>query len=79
LLREPELAAIPAEPIREVPTDDGSVVIIGMGCRFPGADDVNAYWRLLETGIDATGEIPADRWELDRFYAEERTTGRSTP
>ncbi len=26
------------------------VAIIGMACRFPGADDYDAYWRLLATG-----------------------------
>ena len=26
------------------------VAIVGMACRFPGADDISAFWRLLEAG-----------------------------
>lgn len=45
------------------------LAVIGMGCRFPGgANDPEAFWRLLEQGVDASSEIPSDRWELDRFH-----------
>jgi acyl transferase domain-containing protein/acyl carrier protein len=44
------------------------IAIIGIGCRFPGADGPAAYWRLLSQGIDAISEVPADRWSLDAFY-----------
>jgi myxalamid-type polyketide synthase MxaE and MxaD len=50
------LLAVSAEPI----------AIIGLGCRFPGgATDPDAYWRLLESGVDAIREIPADRWPAE--------------
>ncbi|MBX9391973.1 beta-ketoacyl synthase N-terminal-like domain-containing protein, partial [Streptomonospora nanhaiensis] len=39
------------------------VAVVGMGCRFPGAEDPRAFWRLLERGGDATREVPADRWD----------------
>ncbi len=40
------------------------IAIVGAGCRFPGgARDLESLWRLLETGADAVGEPPADRWE----------------
>jgi len=44
------------------------IAIVGMSCRFPGAPDLDAYWRLIDQGIDATGEIPADRWDVDALY-----------
>jgi acyl transferase domain-containing protein len=48
------------------------IAIIGVGCRLPGGvagpDD---YWRLLRDGIDAIGEVPADRWDNARFYDPE--------
>ncbi len=44
------------------------VAIIGMSCRFPGADDLGAFWRLLSEGIDAIGDIPPDRWNIDALY-----------
>jgi acyl transferase domain-containing protein/acyl carrier protein len=45
------------------------IAIIGMGCRFPGgANDPDAYWRLLASGTDAITEVPRTRWDVDAFY-----------
>jgi len=45
------------------------IAIIGLDCRFPGgANDPDAFWRLLCAGTDAISEIPADRWRKDEFY-----------
>ena len=32
------------------------VAIVGMACRFPGADSINAFWHLLESGTNAVTE-----------------------
>jgi len=47
------------------------IAIIGVGCRFPGAKDTEAFWRLLRDGEDAISEIPQDRWDVDTFYNED--------
>ncbi|MGO8962191.1 SDR family NAD(P)-dependent oxidoreductase [Mycobacterium sp.] len=47
---------------------DEPIAIIGIGCRFPGADGPAAFWRLLSDGVDAISEIPPDRWDVDAFY-----------
>jgi acyl transferase domain-containing protein/phospholipid N-methyltransferase/acyl carrier protein len=45
------------------------IAIVGMACRFPGgADDPESFWRLLEEGRDAIGEIPADRWDAEAYF-----------
>ena len=44
------------------------IAIIGQSCRVPGADSPEAFWQLLETGTDATGTIPADRWDHGKYY-----------
>jgi acyl transferase domain-containing protein/aryl carrier-like protein len=44
------------------------IAIIGIGCRFPGADGPEAYWRLLASGVDAIREVPPDRFRLDELY-----------
>ncbi|MBO1361880.1 SDR family NAD(P)-dependent oxidoreductase [Acetobacter sacchari] len=45
------------------------VAVVGIGCRFPGgADTPEALWRLLCMQVDATSEVPADRWSNKRFY-----------
>ncbi|MCB0214746.1 MAG: polyketide synthase, partial [Anaerolineae bacterium] len=44
------------------------IAIIGLGCRFPGALDPEAFWQLLRDGVDATREIPKERWDIDAYY-----------
>ncbi len=44
------------------------IAIIGIGCRFPGAANPEAFWELLFTGVDAITEVPEDRWSLKDFY-----------
>ena len=48
------------------------IAIIGMGCRFPGGVDTpEAFWRLLEVGVDTVTEIPAERWVAEPGGAAE--------
>lgn len=44
------------------------IAIIGIGCRFPGAKNPEAFWQLLCDGVDAITEIPANRWDLRELY-----------
>ena len=45
------------------------LAIVGIGCRFPGgATCPESLWQLLRNGVDAIGEVPADRWDHRRFY-----------
>ncbi|WP_293105756.1 beta-ketoacyl synthase N-terminal-like domain-containing protein [Moorena sp. SIOASIH] len=37
------------------------IAIIGMGCRFPGAKNLEAFWELLCNGVDAITEVPPAR------------------
>ncbi|WP_419145180.1 amino acid adenylation domain-containing protein [Myxococcus stipitatus] len=55
------------------------IAIIGLGCRFPQADGVEAFWRLLSEGVDAIREVPADRWDIDAYFdAEPTAPGKMT-
>ena len=46
-----------------------AIAIIGMGCRFPGGvNDPESFWQLLHQGVDAIKEVPARRWNIDRYY-----------
>lgn len=48
-----------------------TIAIIGMGCRFPGADNPESFWSALWKGVDAVTEVSKDRWDGDRFYDPE--------
>jgi acyl transferase domain-containing protein/acyl-CoA synthetase (AMP-forming)/AMP-acid ligase II/acyl carrier protein len=52
-------------PDDPVASSDEPIAIIGIGCRFPGADGPAALWRLLCDGVDAITEVPPDRWDAD--------------
>jgi acyl transferase domain-containing protein len=58
------------------------IAIVGLGCRFPGGETPDAYWQLLENGVDAVREVPADRWtpeayaDVDPVAAAEMPTQR---
>ncbi|MEU6540877.1 beta-ketoacyl synthase N-terminal-like domain-containing protein [Streptomyces sp. NPDC047000] len=43
------------------------VAIVGMAVLFPGAPDLDAYWRNLRDGVDAIGDVPAGRWDTDYY------------
>jgi len=47
------------------------IAIIGMACRFPGANDLDEYWKVLSEGIDAVDEIPSERWDWREYYDED--------
>jgi acyl transferase domain-containing protein/acyl carrier protein len=57
----------PSTPASFVSLDE-PIAVVGLACRFPGADDPAAFWRLLCSGTDAVSEIPASRWDLNTFY-----------
>lgn len=42
--------------------DPFDIAVVGFACRFPGADDVRAFWRLLEDGEIAVTPTPKERW-----------------
>ncbi|NJR69835.1 MAG: SDR family NAD(P)-dependent oxidoreductase [Synechococcales cyanobacterium CRU_2_2] len=45
------------------------IAIVGMDCRFPGgSNSPEAYWEMLSQGRSATGEIPAERWNVEAHY-----------
>ncbi len=44
------------------------IAIIGLGCRFPGANDPSSFWKLMREGRDVISEIPESRWKIDDYY-----------
>ncbi|MGW6692067.1 type I polyketide synthase, partial [Streptomyces sp. NPDC054961] len=49
-----------------------AIAVIGLACRFPGAADPDAFWRLLRAGEHAVTQTPAGRWDADELYHPDR-------
>ena len=51
----------PPQPKQET-ADDRAIAVIGMGCILPGADQLDQFWNLIQSGTDPKGAPPEDRW-----------------
>src|SRR5580700_1432551 len=41
------------------------IAIVSLAGRFPGAGaDLEQFWRNIAAGVDASSEVPAERWTL---------------
>ncbi|UJF34763.1 KR domain-containing protein [Paenibacillus hexagrammi] len=57
----------PGGPKSSTPSD---IAVIGLSCRFPGAENLEEYWQLLSEGRSAIGSVPKERWgHSTHFYA----------
>lgn len=53
------------------------IAVVGLACRFPGAETPAAFWELLSEGRDAIGEIPATRWNASAYYNADQAAAGS--
>jgi thioester reductase-like protein len=54
-----------------------AVAIVGMSCRYPGANSIPEFWNLLIEGRDAIRQVTPDRWRKDQgchTVPEQKTT-----
>jgi polyketide synthase PksM len=58
--------------VREVSSEAGpsDVAVIGMACRFPGAEGYEAFWKNLSQGRCEVREIPRERWDWRRCWGD---------
>ncbi|MBU6352235.1 MAG: polyketide synthase dehydratase domain-containing protein, partial [Chloroflexi bacterium] len=44
------------------------IAVIGMACRFPGAETPEEFWTLLANGEDRVRPVPPARWSVEQSY-----------
>ncbi|WP_283472117.1 SDR family NAD(P)-dependent oxidoreductase [Methylosinus trichosporium] len=57
-----------APPAAEATAPIEGIAIIGMAGRYPGADNLDAFWDNLCADRDLIVEIPPERWPVEGFY-----------
>lgn len=45
------------------------IAVIGMACRYAGANDLGSFWEMLRSGRDAIRRVPPERWSSDDYPA----------
>ncbi|CAM2802873.1 SDR family NAD(P)-dependent oxidoreductase [Legionella worsleiensis] len=56
--RQPFINVLNVEPI----------AVIGMSCRFPKAENIDAFLSLLQNGQSGMTDIPLERWDNSQYY-----------
>jgi amino acid adenylation domain-containing protein len=64
----PQGGAAPRRETPPPPAANAPIAIIGMSGRYPGARDLDQFWRNLAAGQDGITEIPAERWDHARTF-----------
>ncbi|MDK9495849.1 aminotransferase class I/II-fold pyridoxal phosphate-dependent enzyme [Streptomyces katrae] len=64
----PPHRSFPAPP---TPVTRDDIAVVGMACRFPGARDLNQYWRLLTDPQPQFSGIPDSRWRSAAFLSDD--------
>ncbi|MGP3980114.1 amino acid adenylation domain-containing protein [Streptomyces sp. KR80] len=85
---EEEKRPVPVATAAATPTDtrpepprrgaaDGSLAVIGMACRFPGATTPDEFWLNLVNGVSSVGHTPTGKRGWDHLWtdADEVLTG----
>lgn len=62
--RQPSINVLNIEPI----------AVIGMSCRFPKAENIDAFLSLLDQGESGMSDIPLERWDNDKYYDPDLNT-----
>ena len=55
-----------ALPTSQPTESENAIAIIGMACKFPGADSLDEYWDNIRSGTSCAEEVPASRFAIQR-------------
>ncbi|WAQ97510.1 PPSD-like protein [Mya arenaria] len=58
--------------------DEEAIAVVGIGCRFPGADTAEEFWRVLVNCENHVKDIPKDRWNNEAFFNKDKDADGKT-
>ncbi|WP_181769145.1 beta-ketoacyl synthase N-terminal-like domain-containing protein, partial [Streptomyces albidus (ex Kaewkla and Franco 2022)] len=73
-----ELGVAEAASAEETAPDPLRIAVVGMSGMFPGAENLAAFWANVLAGKDCVTEVPAQRWDTERYFAPDGD-GERTP
>ena len=53
------------------------IAVIGIACRFPGAENYQQFWTNLVEKRNSITEIPADRWDWQAYYGDPQSGAKT--
>lgn len=58
-------------PTMSTSDERGAIAVVGIGCRLPGAGNVNEYWNLLRDPEPQFRTVPDERWHRGSFASDD--------
>src|SRR5260221_9184104 len=74
LIQAAELPKLPQSPEKAL-----DIAVIGMACIYPGARNIEEYWRNIILGKDCITEVPDERWNKELYYDATSMNGDKSP
>ncbi|WP_394849111.1 SDR family NAD(P)-dependent oxidoreductase [Pendulispora brunnea] len=59
--------------IEAVASGNEPIAVVGMVGRFPGSPSVDDLWENIVANRDLIGEVPADRWDWQKYYGDPKS------
>ncbi len=56
----------------------GDIAIVGMACRFPGADSFDEFWDNIAVGKHHIREVPKSRWDWQDYWGDPQSEDNKT-
>ncbi|XP_044150162.1 highly reducing polyketide synthase PKS6-like isoform X1 [Bufo gargarizans] len=53
--------------------EEDQIAIVGIGCKFPGGEGIENFWKVIFDGRNCTTEIPEERFDLKKWYDSDHT------
>ena len=64
--------------IQAVSSGPVEIAVVGLGCVFPDAVGIDAFWKNVLSGRDSVSEVPRDRWDPEVFFDPDPTVPDKT-